>query len=143
MSDTRTSGSSIIPTFRYKDAHKGIEWLVQAFGFQKRAVFDGPNGTVAHAELTLGNGMIMLGSASNQGGSANMALPEEIGGRQTMAPYLIVPDATAVHEQAKAAGAVIVMELQEMSYGGKAFACTDPEGFHWSFGEYDPWNTVV
>ena len=65
--------------------------------------------------------------------------PDEVGGRSTSAAYLIVSDAAAAYEQAKAAGAEFTMELREMEYGGKAFACKDPEGHGWSVGEYDPW----
>jgi uncharacterized glyoxalase superfamily protein PhnB len=132
--------SAVIPSLRYRDAHKAIEWLVAAFGFEKKAVYDGPNGTVAHAELTFGNGMIMLGSASNEGGwSKRMVMPDEIGDRETGGRCLIVSDAAAIHEAAVAAGAEIVGELEEMPYGGKAFSCRDLEGFLWSIGEYDPW----
>ena len=139
MSD-KVKGSTVIPSLRYRDAHKAIDWLVAAFGFEKNAVYDGPDGTVAHAQLTLGNGMIMLGSASNVGGwSAEMVHPEEIGGKATGGIYLVVADAAAVYEQAKAAGAAMDGELKEMSYGGKAFGCKDLEGYFWSIGEYDPW----
>jgi len=135
--------STVIPALRYRDAHKAIDWLVAAFGFEKQAVYDGPDGTVAHAQLTFGNGMVMLGSASNGGEWAKtMAMPDEIGGRQTMTPCLIVSDAAAVYKTAIAAGAVIVQELAEMPYGGKAFGCMDPEGYRWSIGEYDPWASV-
>jgi len=132
--------STVIPGLRYRDAHKAIDFLVAAFGFEKQAVYDGPDGTVMHAQLTFGNGMVMLGSASNEGEwSKWMAQPDEIGGRETMTPCLIVLDAVPVYASAKAAGAQIVQELAEMPYGGKAFACTDPEGHRWSIGEYNPW----
>ena len=139
-SGVKACGSTVIPSLRYRDAHQAIEFLVRALGFAKQAVYDGPNGTVAHAQLTLGHGMVMLGSASNEGAWGDrMVQPDEIGGRETSAPYLVVPDAAAVYERAKAAGAEIVGELVEMDYGGKAFSCRDPEGHLWSVGEYDPW----
>jgi uncharacterized glyoxalase superfamily protein PhnB len=132
--------STIIPGMRYRDAHAAIDWLVRAFGFEKKAVYNGPNGTVAHAELTFGNGMIMLGSVNNGSPYAHLQVqPGEIGGRETQTPYLVVGDAAAIYATAKAAGAEFTMDLAEMSYGGKAFACKDPEGHHWSIGEYDPW----
>jgi uncharacterized glyoxalase superfamily protein PhnB len=125
---------------RYRDAHAAIDWLVRVLGFTAKAVYDGPDGTVAHAELTLGTGMIMLGSASNTGvGMENRVEPDEIGGRSTHAIYLLVADAKPVYEQAQAAGAAFYQELTEMSYGGRAFGCKDPEGHVWSVGEYDPW----
>ena len=139
-SDAKACGSSIIPALRYRDAHGAIEFLVHAFGFARQAVYDGPSATVAHAQLTLGHGMVMLGSASNEGGWGDRIVqPDEIGGRETSAPYLVVADAAAMYATAKAVGAEIVGELVEMDYGGKAFSCRDPEGHLWSVGEYDPW----
>ena len=60
-------GSVLIPSLRYKDARAAIAWLEQAFGFERHALYDGPHGTVADAELRFGNGLVMLGSASNEG----------------------------------------------------------------------------
>ena len=51
-----------IPTMRYEDAARMIDWLCEAFGFERHLVVPGENGTIAHAQLTLGDGMIMLGS---------------------------------------------------------------------------------
>ena len=63
MSTQRTSETpTVIPTMRYRDAPAAIEWLCKAFGFEKHLVVPGPGGTIAHAQLTCGNGMIMLGS---------------------------------------------------------------------------------
>ncbi len=134
----KTVGATVIPALRYKDAHAAIDWLVKAFGFKAQAVHDGPDGTVAHAQLTLATGMIMLGSASNQGAN-DLVQPEAIGNRSTVSIYLVVGDAAAVYDTAKAAGAEMLMELKEMDYGGWAFGCRDLEGHAWSVGEYDPW----
>ena len=139
------SRSMVIPALRYRDARKAIEWLQTAFGFTVQAIYDGPANTVAHAQLVLSNekgrGMIMLGSASNEGEWAKqMAQPDEIGGRSTVGIYLVVPDATTMFDSARAAGATIVQPLAEMDYGGKAFGCRDLEGHVWSIGEYDPWH---
>jgi uncharacterized glyoxalase superfamily protein PhnB len=134
------SGSVLIPSLRYADAQAAIGWLERAFGFVRRAVYEGPNGTVEHAELSFGSGMIMLGSATNPGPNARFyAVPKEIGGRVTSPLYLVVPDCDPVWESAKAAKAEIVMELRTMDYGGRSFTVRDPEGFLWSVGEYDPW----
>ena len=133
-------GSTLIPSLRYKDAHAAIDWLVHALGFTTQAVYDGPDDTVAHAQLTLGAGMIMLGSASNTGGwSEHMILPAGIGGRGTQGIYVVVPDAAVTYASAKAAGADFLEHLNEKEYGGKAFSCRDPEGHFWSVGEFDPW----
>jgi uncharacterized glyoxalase superfamily protein PhnB len=137
---TSIAGSTIIPSIRYRDAHAAIEWLVRVFGFTSQAVYEGPNRTVAHAQLTRGGGMLMLGSAANGGEFAKqMATLEETGGRETVGLTLIVEDCDAVYAAAKAAGAEMVMELSAPDYGGKAFACRDLEGHVWWVGSYNPW----
>ena len=135
------AGSMVIPSVRYKDARAAIAWLERVLGFERQAVYDGPDGTVAHAQLTFGgSGMLMLGSASNRGPQTDSyAMPEEIGGRVTTALYLVVKDCVPTWERVKAEGVEVVMELKEMDYGGKAFTVKDPEGYMWSVGEYDPW----
>jgi uncharacterized glyoxalase superfamily protein PhnB len=134
------NGSSVIPSMRYRDAHAAIDWLVRVLGFQKQAVYDGPDGTVGHAQLTLGSGMVMLGSASNaQPYPQFNARPEEIDGRVTSPIYVVVPDCQPVYDRVKAAGVEIVAELRTMDYGGGAFTVRDPEGYVWAVGEYDPW----
>ena len=138
------AGSMLIPSVRYREAQAGIAWLERVFGFERKAVYDGPEGTVAHAELTFGgSGMLMLGSASNASPHPEWnATPGEIGGRVTSPMYLVVKDCVPLWERAKAEGAEILMELKEMDYGGKAFAVRDPEGYQWSVGEYDPWGKL-
>jgi uncharacterized glyoxalase superfamily protein PhnB len=135
------AGSTVIPSFRYKDAQAAILWLETVLGFARKAVYDGPDGTVAHAELVFGEtGMIMLGSASNVSPYPDrVGTPADLGGRVTSPMYLIVQDCEPVWARAQAAGAEIVMDLRTMEYGGKAFTMRDPEGFVWAVGEYDPW----
>ena len=84
MKDPRTT---IIPGLRYQDAPAAIEWLCRAFGFEKHLVVPGEGDTIAHAQLTFGNGMIMLGSAGEHGGGFDelMATPAESGGTNTQA----------------------------------------------------------
>ncbi len=134
-------GSSVIPGMRYRDAHAAIDWLVRVLGFTVQAVYDGPEGTVAHAQLVHGRtGMVMLGSAGNASPHPELqALPEEIGGRSTGSLYLVVEDCDPVWERVKAEGAKVSMELKTMDYGGRGFGVVDPEGYVWSVGEYDPW----
>ena len=135
-----SSGSVMVASFRYKDAHGAIDWLERVLGFTRQAVYDGPDGTVGHAQLVFGNAMIMLGSQSNASPMKAMyATPAEIGGRVTSPMYLVVADCDPIYARVKAAGAEIVQELKTMDYGGKAFTVRDPEGYLWSVGEYDPW----
>jgi uncharacterized glyoxalase superfamily protein PhnB len=141
MSDfAKACTSTVIPSLRYRDALAAIDWLIRAFGFRKNAVYLGDKNTVMHAQLTFGNGMIMLGSVDNGGEAGRfMVQPDEVGMRETKGIYLVVSDADAVYATAKAAGAEMVLDIRDMDYGGRAFTCRDLEGHMWSFGSYDPW----
>jgi uncharacterized glyoxalase superfamily protein PhnB len=132
--------STVIPGLRYRNAMAMIEWLCRAFGFEKQAVYAGPDGVVMHSQLTFGNGMIMVGSVNNgMPASKLLKQPDEIGGAETQAPYLVVSDIDAIYASAKIAGAKMVIDLEEKDHGGKAFSCSDPEGHVWHFGTFDPW----
>ncbi|HTD29177.1 MAG TPA: VOC family protein [Xanthomonadaceae bacterium] len=131
--------STVIPCLRYRDALPMIDWLCTAFGFEKHAVYAEGN-IVHHAQLTFGNGMIMLGSVDNTSAwGERIVQPEAIGGRETQSPCVIVSDADSHYAQAKSAGAVIVDEISSPDYGGRGYSCRDPEGHLWYFGSYDPW----
>ena len=138
--------STIIPALRYRDAPAAIEWLCRALGFEKHAVYANPDGSIAHAQLTFGNGMIMLGSVVQPGGQSeygkHIKQPDEIGMANTQSACLIAADADAVYAMAKAAGAQMVLDIADQSYGGRAFTCRDPEGHLWNVGTYDPWATA-
>ena len=136
MADSR---SSVIPAFRYRDAPAAIEWLCNVLRFTRHAVYAGAGGTIEHAELALGGGMIMLGSMKDDEHGRRFKAPKELDGAETSSLYIVVPDADAVYARAQAAGATIVRPLQDMSYGGREFAVSDPEGHTWSVGTYDPW----
>jgi uncharacterized glyoxalase superfamily protein PhnB len=138
-SNPKDTVSTVIPAMRYRDANGAIEWLCKAFGFEKHLVVPGENGTVAHAQLSFGNGMIMLGSARDDEFGRRVKPPRETGGIGTQSAYVIVEDADAHYARAKAAGAEIVMEVEDQDYGGRLYSCLDPEGHLWSFGTYDPW----
>ncbi len=128
-----------MPAMRYRDAHAAIEWLCNVFGFEKHAVYPGPNGTVGHAELTLGGGMIMLGSERDDEQSGRFRSPADVGDAETRSVYIVVADADAAYQRAKAAGGRIVRELQNTDYGSREFTVKDPEGHSWSAGTYNPW----
>ena len=134
-----TSTGAVIPAFRYRNAPAAIDWLCDVLGFERRAVHQGENGTIGHAELSLGNGMIMLGSAKEDEHGRRFKSPDEMGGVETSSLYIVVPDADAVYARAVAAGAEIIRPLQDTPYGSREFAIRDPEGHSWSVGTYDPW----
>jgi uncharacterized glyoxalase superfamily protein PhnB len=124
----------------YRNAPAAIEWLCRVFGFEKHAVYPGPDNTIVHAELTLGDGMIMLGSLREDNEYRRFTKqPDEIGGAETQSLSLIVADADAVYARAKAAGAEMIFDIEDKHYGGRAFTCRDLEGRIWNVGTYDPW----
>ncbi|MGA2728943.1 MAG: VOC family protein [Terracidiphilus sp.] len=139
MPSTVTSPSTIMPTMRYRNAPAAIDWLCQVLGFARHAVYPGPDNTIGHAELTLGGGMIMLASYKEDAYGRGFKSPEDMGGVETRSAYVIVPDADAVYERAKAAGAAIIREIQNTDYGSREFTVKDPDGHSWSVGTYNPW----
>jgi uncharacterized glyoxalase superfamily protein PhnB len=142
MSLPKKTTVNVIPTLRYDDATAAVDWLCRAFGFQRRLIVPGErNGTIAHAELVYGNGMIMLGSADTHGGGYDelVTTPRQVGGRETQTAYVIVEDPDAHHARAVAAGAVVVMPLEDKGFGGRGYTCRDLEGHVWNFGSYDPY----
>ena len=130
---------TIIPALRYRDAPAAIEWLCKAFGFEKHGVYADDAGGIAHAQLTFGNGMIMLSTANDNEWGRRMAQPDQIDGRETQCPCVIVSDPDAHYAMALAAGATIIDPLKDNDYGGRGYSCRDPEGHMWWFGSYDPW----
>jgi uncharacterized glyoxalase superfamily protein PhnB len=136
-----TSTGAVIPALRYTNAPAAINWLCDVLGFTRHAVFEGKNGTIEHAELSLGNGMIMLGSAKEDEHGRSFKSPAEVGGMETRSAYIVVPDADAVYARAVAAGADMIRPVQDTPYVSREFALRDPEGHSWSVGTYDPWAT--
>lgn len=135
----QTQHARIIPSLRYEDAPAAIDWLCDAFGFERQLVVPGEDGRIAHAQLTFGNSMIMLGSALDDEFGRLQKTPAAVGGIETQSPYVIVPDADAHYAQARAKGAEIVYEISDQDYGGRGYSCRDPQGHLWHFGTYDPW----
>ena len=114
---------TVFPTMSYRDADAAIEFLQRAFGAEPHAVYRDDNGGVRHAELRLGNGMVMLGPAeSAQGGGV----------------YVVVPDPDGHCARAREAGAEILREPNDTDYGSREYGARDPEGLAWHFGTYQP-----
>ena len=130
--------SNIIPGLRYHDAPAAIDWLCSVFGFKKHLVVPGDNGTIAHSQLTLGTGMIMLGSMPDDE-SDQKVRPPSADGVNTQSAYVVVEEIDAHYQHAKASGAEIIMEIADQDYGGRLYAALDPEGHLWHFGSYNPW----
>lgn len=136
MNDTRAT--RIFPFLRYQDAPAAFEWLATAFGFEKQMIVPGPKGTIAHAQLKYGGGIVMIGTAQDD--EMGLKSPVEAGGA-TQGIYVHVDDVEAHHDRALAAGAEIVVALENTPYGSREYVVRDPEGHLWSFGSYAPETT--
>lgn len=135
-------GSTVVPCVSYRDANAMMDWLCNVIGFTKHAVYPDDKGGVAHAELVLGGGMLMVSTApgpdAEYAWAKLMRHPDAVG-FETQSPSLYVEDPDAVYARVKASGATIVMDIEDKHYGGRGFGCKDPEGHLWSIGNYDPW----
>ncbi|WP_084964727.1 VOC family protein [Thermoactinospora rubra] len=113
---------SVYALARYPDCQAAIDFLVAAFGFQVHETSKDDQGRIQHAELRVGDDMIMLGSGETGGPGV----------------YIAVDDVDAHHDRAVAAGARVTMELTDQPYGSREYACRDPQGNLWYFGTYRP-----
>jgi uncharacterized glyoxalase superfamily protein PhnB len=134
--------STVVPCLRYHDTPAMLAWLCTNFGFTIRRCIPGRQGEVAHAELTLGDGMVMIGTHSEDDYGRLLATPAQAGGLLTQTIWLHVDDADAVHARVLGSGAVITQPIGDAPQGGRAFACRDPEGHLWQVGTYDPWGVA-
>ncbi len=127
---------NIFPALRYRDADAALDWLKRGFGFEEKAVFRSDDGAIRHAELRLGDGLIMFGSY-DESGFLGGDPPQPLASTVTI--YVVVPDPDEHCARAKAEGANMVRELDDMPYGSREYSARDPEGNLWSFGTYDPY----
>lgn len=118
------------PTLSYVDARAAIAWLTRVFGFTLKVAYDAPDGSVAHAKLTFGDGMVMLGDRKN--------LPAWMRETGKQSIYVHAADTDGHYARVKAAGAEIVREIEDTSYGSREYSVCDPDGHFWHFGTYRP-----
>jgi uncharacterized glyoxalase superfamily protein PhnB len=137
---TSTSAITIPATaMRYRDVAAAADWLCSAFGFEKQTVLADDDGAPLYVQLTFGRAMLMLAPVRPSPIDKYMKQPDEIGGAETQSGYYVVGDADAHYAQARAAGAAIILEIEDDDFGGRTYTCHDPEGHIWTFGTYDPW----
>ena len=104
--------AQLIPCLSYHDAPYAIDWLCRVFGFTSHMVVPGENDTIAHAQLSFGNGMIMLGSVSRDSEFGKLiGHPRE--SKPTQSIYVVVPDADAVYGRVRDARADILMQIRD------------------------------
>lgn len=112
------------------DAKEAIEFYKRAFGAKEIGRISMPDGSIAHAELQIGDSRIMLAEENMQWGNVS---PRTLGG-SPVTLCLYVEDVDAVFEKALQAGAKITgdMEVKDQFYGDRAGSLTDPFGHKWS-----------
>lgn len=116
----------------YKDPMVALAWLEQAFGFERVMLITDSDGNLAHSEMRFGDGLIMIGTEWTD----HVASPASTGGRNTQSVHVYLAGGIDGHyARAKAAGAVIVRELENQFYGDRTYSARDPEGHVWSFGQ--------
>ena len=137
------TNANLFPCLRYDDAPAAIDFLCEAFGFARHAVYadDQDARIIHHAQLTLGPSMVMLSSV-RPGEYVELygwkTVVEAGGITSCIAAHVADPDAH--HDRAKAAGAEIVAGPRDNAgYPGRSYDVRDPEGYVWNFGSYDPW----
>jgi uncharacterized glyoxalase superfamily protein PhnB len=133
MADMSGGRPSVFPTLLYADAKAAIRQLTEAFGFTELAAYEGEDGSVVHAELAQGNGVVMLGSKGH-GGVFDSAMKDA----GTTGVYVAVTDVDAHHRRAVEHGAEILMPPTDQDYGSRDYMARDLEGNVWSFGTYAP-----
>ena len=120
------------PYLAVDDAAKAIDWYKQAFGATERFRMDGPGGTVGHAELEIGDSVLMLSDPFPQ---ASTKPPKELGGTSSSV-MLYVEDVDATVKQAVDAGATVTMEVSDQFWGDRFGSITDPFGHSWSIATH-------
>jgi uncharacterized glyoxalase superfamily protein PhnB len=130
----RTSGMTLVPYFSYRDAAAALDWLEQAFGFERSQDYRDDAGIVIHAEMTFGGGALMLGTGDPPAAASAPTETSPTG----HGVYVVVDDVDAHHRQAQALGAVVVYPPEETEFGTRRYRALDLEGYEWSFGTYRP-----
>lgn len=124
---------TVFPTILYDDAQAAIRTLTQALGFTEEAVYEGEDGSVLHAELSCGNGRVMLGSRGREG-----VFARAMAGAGPVGVYVVVDEVDEHHARAVEHGVEILMPPTDQDYGSRDYMARDAEGNVWSFGTYAP-----
>ncbi|HNP24951.1 MAG TPA: VOC family protein [Panacibacter sp.] len=136
-----TATPAIIPMLAYEDGLAAMDWLCSAFGFSAAARIIDDDGKLAHGELTLGSGKIMIASPGPDYQSPKHHRKVcDVTDKWYQVPYIIngclvyVEDIRKHYLTAKAYGAVILSEIEEGGPGMR-YRAEDPEGHRWMFIE--------
>ena len=123
---------TVTPYLAVEDAAKAIDFYKRAFGATEHVKMDGPGGTIAHAELQIGDSMIMLSDPFPQ---SNIRPPSERGGA-TSSILMYVEDVDAAFKRAVDAGASSTSEPENQFWGDRWGTVTDPFGHLWQIATH-------
>ena len=123
---------AFIPSVVYKDNRAALQWLQKAFGFEPSMVLTDSQDNIVHAEMSFGDGVVMIGSEYFSWTKS----PTAIGGVNTQRIHVRLEKGIDEHcARARAAGAKIVGEPADQFYGDRTYGAQDPEGHHWTFSQ--------
>jgi PhnB protein len=123
---------TVTPYLAVDDAAEAIEYYKKAFGAKERVRMDAPDGKIGHAELEIGDSLVMLSDPFPQ---ASTRPPKELGGTSASV-FMYVEDVDAVVKQAVDAGATIEMEIANQFWGDRFGTVADPFGHLWSIATH-------
>jgi len=123
---------SITPYLTVSDAARAIDFYKRAFGASERYRMDGPGGKIVHAEIKIGDSIVMLGDESLAAGNRS---PQSLGGT-TNGLFIYVEDVDSAFNRAAAAGAKVDMPVADMFWGDRYGKLTDPFGQSWSLATH-------
>ena len=123
---------TVTPYLAVDDASAAIEFYKRALGATERMRMSAPDGKIGHAELGIGDSLIMLSDPFPQ---ATTRPPKELGGT-TCGVFLYVEDVDAAFQQAVDAGATVAMAPADMFWGDRFGSLVDPFGHHWSLATH-------
>jgi PhnB protein len=115
-----------------EDASGAIDFYKQAFGAKERMRMDAPGGKIAHAELEIGDSLIMLSDPFPQ----STVKPPNEAGTSTMSIFMYSEDVDAAVQKAVDAGATLTMPVEDMFWGDRFGTVTDPYGHQWSISTH-------
>jgi PhnB protein len=124
--------SSVTPYLVFDDAAAAIDFYEKAFGAKERMRMEAPGGKIGHAEIEIGDSLVMLADAFPQ---STTRPPSELGGT-TAGVFLYVDDVDAVTQRAIDAGATVTMEVADQFWGDRFGSITDPFGHSWSIATH-------
>jgi uncharacterized glyoxalase superfamily protein PhnB len=123
---------SLIAGVFYKDPWAALDWLENAFGFERSMVITDKDGRLGHSEMRFGDSILGVGSEW----ADFIASPASVGSKNTQMIHVhILEDIDSHCARAAAAGAVIVQEPIDQFYGDRTYRARDPEGHVWTFGQ--------